>query len=164
MFEGSEQFIKGQIARIEADNRPDLFIDPNLVSQLGDTGGSETLARIYRNQWTDWKNRFQPRLEQLAGYVGTGELTRQSVGLAENSMQNAIYSNARTFERNNERLGIQMTPAQEKAAARTANLTMAAATTDAMNRARIAGEDRDMQILAGGAGLQSSMKKELANS
>lgn len=151
-----------RLQRLDEINNPSndsLHIDPMMVDLKGDKGASETLARIYRNQWTDWKTRFQPRLDQLAGYAATGELTNQSIGLAQDSIQNSFANNAATFERNNQRLGIQMTPAQQKAAQRTASIGQAAAKTTAMNNARISGQDRDMQILAGGAGLTSDLQE-----
>lgn len=153
-----------RLQRLDAINNQsdgDLYIDPMIVDLKGDKGASETLARIYRNQWTDWKNRFQPRLEQLAGYAATGELTEQSIGLAQDSIESSFENSAATLGRNNQRLGIQMTSAQKKAADRTASIGEATAKTTAMNNARISGQDRDMQILAGGAGLTSNLQEGL---
>lgn len=158
----SDLGIADRINRRLALNDPvegDMYIDPLMVDLIGDKGASTTLARIHRNQWTDWKSRFQPRLEQLAGYAATGELTNQSIGLAQDSIENSFANNAATFDRNNQRLGVDLTPAQRKAAQRTASIGEATAKTTAINNARISGQDRDMQILAGGAGLTSNLQE-----
>lgn len=137
-----------------------FYIDPNMVSSSKHTGASDTLARIHRNQWLDWKERFQDRTEQLANYASTGDLTRQSIGLAENSVNRGFDSMAQNQDWQQRSIGINMTDQQRASNDRIMGLTKASTMTSAMNQARISGQDRDMQILAGGGGLASDLTNQ----
>lgn len=111
------------------------------------------LARIHREQWNDWKDRFLPRLEQLAGYAQSGELTQRDIDNADSAVT-ASFDQVRGSEQaRQEGLGLQMTDRQRAASEREMGLNEAATRASMRNQARIAGEDRDMQILAGGGNI-----------
>lgn len=133
------------------------FINPDAVSRNKYTGASDVMGKIHRAQWEDWTKRFQPRLEQLAGYASSGELTQQSIGLADSAMKRSFGQARENQQLQNTNLGINQSAAQQNAQNRTMGLTEASSTAAARNQARIAGQDRDMQILAGSGGLKQDM-------
>lgn len=135
-----------------------FYVDPSKVNRSKHTGASSVLADLNRAQWNDWKARFQPRLEQLAKYAESGELTHKAIGIADESMGQS-FNQARTNQQmQNQSLGINQSAAQKNTYDRTMGLAQASSTAAARNQARIAGQDRDMQILAGGsAGLTQDL-------
>lgn len=124
-----------------------------------DKGASKVAGKLRRAQWNDWLARYEPRLQQLSDYAASGSLTKRNTNRAGDAIHNA-YRNARTSQRlQNESFGIQQNAAQRQASQRRLGLTEAAATASARNQARMSGQDRDMQILAGNAGLKSDLQK-----
>lgn len=141
-----------------SDTFTPFYVDQNKVNSNKHTGASNVLADLNRAQWNDWKARFQPRLEQLANYADSGELTQQAIGIADSTMGQSFQQARAGQQMQNQSLGINQTAAQKNAYDRTMNLAQASSTAAARNHARIAGQDRDMQILAGGsAGLTQDL-------
>lgn len=147
-----------QISAMQAANPDRHFINPNLVNADRHAGANNTLAQLHRAQWEDWTSRFKPRLEQLAGYAQTGELTHQAVGLADSAMQDSFAQVRQNQQMQNQGLGIQQSAAQQQASERTLGLAEASSRAAARNQARVAGQDRDMQILAGSGGIQQGLQ------
>lgn len=156
-YKAQAKWDRAEGADLREANPDGHYINPEAVNNDKYEGASNTLAQLNRAQWNDWKARFKPRLEQLAGYAQSGELTQQSVGLARDAVGQSFDSMAATQQRRQSDLGIQMTPAQQAANKRTMGLTEASTTASAMNQARAAGKDRDMQILAGGGSISSNL-------
>ena len=123
---------KTEGAALREANPDGHYINPEAVNNDKYEGASNTLAQLNRAQWNDWKARFKPRLEQLAGYAQSGELTQQSVGLAKDAVGQSFDSMAAKQQRRQSDLGIQMTPAQKAANQRTMGLTEASTTASAI--------------------------------
>ena len=114
---------------------------------------SETLAKIAREEWEDWKKRFQPRIEDLARQASTGELTKADIGRADQSVTRSFDRAADAETMRTNRLGIQRDGRQQAASDRMLGLNETATRASVRNNTRIAGQDRDMQILAGGGNI-----------
>ena len=114
---------------------------------------SETLAKIAREEWEDWKKRFQPRIEDLARQASTGELTKADIGRADQSVIRSFDRAADAETMRTNRLGIQRDGRQQAASDRMLGLNETATRASVRNNTRIAGQDRDMQILAGGGNI-----------
>jgi len=114
---------------------------------------SETLAKIAREEWEDWKKRFQPRIEDLARQASTGELTKGDINRADRSVTRSFDRSAANEARRTSRLGIQRGSRQQAASERMLGLNETATRASVRNNTRIAGQDRDMQILAGGGNI-----------
>ena len=113
----------------------------------------ETLAKIAREEWEDWKKRFQPRIEDLARQASTGELTKGDINRADRSVTRSFDRSAANEARRTSRLGIQRGSRQQAASERMLGLNETATRASVRNNTRIAGQDRDMQILAGGGNI-----------
>ena len=114
---------------------------------------SETLAQIHREEWEDWKDRFQPRLEDLAQQAQSGELTKADVKRADKSVVSSFDRSEDAQKLRLSRLGLQQDSRQSAASKRMLGLNETATRASVRNNTRIAGQDRDMQILAGGGNI-----------
>lgn len=114
---------------------------------------SETLAKIHREEWEDWKKRFKPRIEDLARQASTGELTTADINRADNSVIRSFDRAEGAEAARTSRLGIQRDARQTAASDRMLGLNEVATRASVRNNTRIAGQDRDMQILAGGGNI-----------
>ena len=114
---------------------------------------SETLAQIHREEWEDWKDRFQPRLEDLARQAQSGELTKADVKRADKSVVSSFDRSEDAQKLRLSRLGLQQDSRQSAASKRMLGLNETATRASVRNNTRIAGQDRDMQILAGGGNI-----------
>ncbi|WLD56876.1 hypothetical protein NFC81_09045 [Salinispirillum sp. LH 10-3-1] len=127
------------------------------INNVAKPTASDTMAEIHREQWEDWKNRYQSRLIDLANQAQSGELTRKDIQRADQSVTSAFSGQRDSIQKTNSGLGIQPTAQQKESSDRALGLAEASGRVGARNQARIAGEDRDMQILAGGGNIGLGM-------
>ncbi|MWV17574.1 hypothetical protein F3I16_16145 [Pseudomonas sp. L-22-4S-12] len=131
-----------------------IYLDPKASFQ-GDQGASKVLGQLYRAQWDDWKSRFRPYIDQLAGMANSTTFAGEQGGVAAAAV-NTSYANAgEALQQQRAGLGIQQTPAQQAAEQRKLSLGQAADSVGAYNQARISARDLQDQILAGGMGLSN---------
>jgi len=131
-----------------------IYIDPQAAFS-GDQGASGVLGKLYRAQWDDWKNRFQPYITRLADIA---ESPTYAAGQGANAAAaiNTSYDNAgKGLQMQREGLGIDLSPAQQAAEQRKLSLGRAADASSAYNQAKISARDLQDQILAGGMGLSN---------
>lgn len=139
-------------SRHDRDRDHDWTPEPVVEKPKAPTA-SDTLAQIHREEWEDWKKRFQPRIEDLARQATTGELTQADIGRADGSVLSSFSNAAQAQQIREDRLGIRTDSRQSAASERLLGLNKTAARASARNNTRIAGQDRDMQILAGGGNI-----------
>lgn len=119
----------------------------------GDQGASNLLGKINRAQWTDWKARFAPYIDVLADLASDGAAPRESARMASTAMGQAYDTSQQGLEQRRQGLGLNLTPQQREAEERRSDLRRTGAMVSAGNQARIAAQDRQQAILAGGMGL-----------
>lgn len=119
---------------------------------------SKTQANIARAQWEDYKTRFQPYEDQLAGMLSTDSSTNDMIARAEKSLD-TTFATAKT------NLGMKqskyrMTPdATESASmARGMGLDKAATQVGNRNAIRTAAYDRDLEIMTGAGSAAGGLK------
>ena len=147
------------LSGMQANNSEGYYINPSDVDTDKYEGASNVMADLHRAQFKDWEERYAPRIIQLADYAKTGSLTNQQIGLADQSVQTGFQNAQRNQQMHNQGLGIQQTQAQQQASDRRMELEQTASRVQARNQARVGGQDRDMQILAGGGGLQQGLQQ-----
>lgn len=106
------------------------------------------LAKISRDQWEDYKQRFMPVEKRLAGQIGTQSAF--DAGFAKRQIPQAFAMQQGALGRDFARLGVTATPDQQAAMEQNMALQRASALVGAENAARLNAEDRDMAILSGG--------------
>ena len=148
-----------ELSEMQANNSEGYYINPSDVDTDKYEGASNVMADLHRAQFKDWEERYAPRIIQLSDYAKTGSLTNQQVGLADQSVQTGFQNAQRNQQMHNQGLGIQQTQAQQQASDRRMELEQTASRAQARNQARVGGQDRDMQILAGGGGLQQGLQQ-----
>lgn len=130
------------------------YIDPNQAFQ-GDQGASELLGQLSRAQWEDWKTRFAPYITKLADQAMDPNAATDAADQAKSSVGLAFDTATTVNDQNRERYGVSLSPEQQQAQERSANVGRSAAMASAGNEARISALDRQQSILAGGMGLSN---------
>lgn len=128
----------------------------------GKQGASDLLGQLNRAQWEDWKRRYRPRIQALIDTATDAEAGDRAARLASSSMGQAFDSSARSAEHNRRSLGVQLTPREQAEQDRIHKVSRAAASVSAGNEARMAAQDRQQMVLAGGMGL-SNIPDEVMN-
>lgn len=106
------------------------------------------LAKISRDQWEDYKQRFMPVEKRLASQIGTQSAF--DAGFAKRQIPQAFAMQQQALGRDFARLGVTATPEQQAAMDQNLALQRASALVGSANAARLGAEDRDMAILSGG--------------
>lgn len=131
-----------------------LFVNPAQAFD-GKQGASNLLGQLNRAQWEDWKRRYQPRIQELIGIATDAEAGSKAASLASSSMGQAFDSSARDAAHDRRSLGVQLSPREQAEQDRIHKVSRAAASVSAGNEARIAAQDRQQMVLAGGMGLSN---------
>lgn len=138
------------------------LVDPGAVNSSGQ-GASQVLGDLSRAQWDDWKERFAPRIEQLADIAKDtalpGEMAAQSMTAVGNSFDNS----RRSLGMKQAGLGIQLSAEEQGAQDRKMALSEAAAKTNSANKARASTQDMQQSILAGEMGLKNLPSEVMQN-
>lgn len=117
----------------------------------GNEEASDKIARIYREEWQDYLNRFAPYDQKLI-QAGTGDLdNQQAIDRARESSITAFDVAQQSQQRDLSRLGVSDNPEERQYRESRTARQRKAAEIDATNRARLHTQDRDQQILTGGA-------------
>ena len=109
---------------------------------------SDTYAQITRDQYTDWYNRYYPKLQQLMTEATDGTMLNQSLARVDQTQQQAL--NTATVGQANQAARYGATSASTTDSSNNLGLKSALATAGAKNGAREANEDRELNILTGG--------------
>lgn len=129
------------------------LIDPEKVFD-GDTGGTDLLGELSRAQWDRWMEQTAPTIIQLGQMATDSSLpvaaSNQAMGAVGQSFDNARAG----LKLTQARMGTRMGADEQRLQDRKFGLSEAAAKVDAANKARVASQDRQQQILAGSGGMQ----------
>ncbi|MDT8895627.1 hypothetical protein RSO41_13295 [Halomonas sp. I1] len=135
-------------------------VDPQDAFQ-GDQGASDTIGRLSRAQWEDWKNRFRPYINSLINAGTRAGAGQDAAAMAQDSMATAYDNSAQAQDMQRQGMGLEVSQAQQGADQRRRALEQTANMAAAGNQARISAQDRQSKILAGGMGLSSIPDKIL---
>ena len=116
---------------------------------------SDTYAKITREQYDDWKNRFYPKQQELMDLATSGELMTNQLARVDATTVNSV-NNAQVAQNNTmARMGVSSaTDSNDNSLGLKASL----ATASAKNGARSAEQERQINILSGAnAGLKSAL-------
>lgn len=131
------------------------YLDPKAAFR-GDQGASETLGKLSRAQWNDWKQRYAPIVDDVADLAGDAGYGDRQAGLVRSAVGSAYDRSARTLAMQNDGLGINQTQRQQQSQNRQQALARSASMVSSGNEARTSAIDLQSQLLAGGYGLQQT--------
>lgn len=132
------------------------------VPESFDRQSSMKRAALVRDQWDDYKTRFQPVEDQLINDMGSGIHTRfnaEGVQRAQQGVETAFNSAKGSAMRDYSRMGQNVTGDQRKAMETGFNLEKSASMADATNTARQWDEDRRNAVMSGGLGQAATIGK-----
>ncbi len=113
---------------------------------------SEIRARLAREQWEDYKNRFQPYEDRLKTLYESGGLLEGELESIKPNVDAAFDSTRGMVDRNNARYGVEMSADEKANRHRALALSQTAATAGGYNRLWQVGQSRRDQIMTGSAG------------
>jgi macrodomain Ter protein organizer (MatP/YcbG family) len=125
-----------------------------------DRDASTKRAFLVRDQWRDYKQRFQPVENQIINDMGSGVHTRfnqEGIDTARKAVDTA-YAGAKSMEsRDRERMGMGLSDAQKAVQSTQMNTQKSAASANAVNTANQWDIDRRNAVVSGGLGNASTM-------
>lgn len=132
------------------------FVDPEGHSG-SDKYAQKTRADIYRAQWNDYKERFSPLEDMLINNVTSGERLDTALAKGGTALNQQFNLADGTFQRNNSRYGIGLTPTQQSQHETRLGLTKAATEANMRNSTRRSVADRNMSLMTGMSGTKEEM-------
>jgi hypothetical protein len=127
-----------------------------------DRAASTKRASLVRQQWEDYKTRFQPVENKLINEMGTGEHTtfnEAGIAMANRAADTAYSSAADMEQRDRQRLGQGLTGLQLQAQQSNNNMARSVGTATAVNQASQADIDRKNAVMSAGLGSASAIGK-----
>lgn len=115
---------------------------------------ADTYAKITREQYQDWKDRFYPKQKELMELATNGKLLQEQLGRVDENNANALRSAQQATANRNARMGVSSNTNDNSQGLRAALMT---AGTE--NGLREQEQARQMGILTGAdAGLREAIK------
>ncbi|MFM5393147.1 hypothetical protein ACEUAB_03165 [Aeromonas veronii] len=116
---------------------------------------ADTFAKITRENYQDWKQRFYPKQKELMGLATNGRLLQEQLGRVDSHQLNALRAAQLATANRNARMGISNTAMADN----TQGLRMALMTAGTENGLRDQEITRQLGILTGAdAGLRDAIK------
>ncbi|MGS3139381.1 hypothetical protein ACB316_14315 [Aeromonas sanarellii] len=117
---------------------------------------ADTYAKITRESYQDWKDRFYPKQKELMDLATNGQLLRDQLDRVDENNANALRSAQQATANRNARMGV---PTQQSPGDNSQGLRMALMTAGTENGLREQEQSRQMGILTGAdAGLREAIK------
>ncbi|MCZ0750129.1 hypothetical protein [Aeromonas enteropelogenes] len=117
---------------------------------------ADTFARITREQYQDWLNRFYPKQKELMGLATTGQLLQEQLNRVPTNNANALRAAQQATANRNARMGINTA---QLVGDNSQGLRMALMTAGTEQGLREQEKERQMGILTGAdAGLREAIK------
>lgn len=127
----------------------------NILRDPGPAGESANAmrARIAREQWADYKQRFQPIENKLIGYAQNPKTLTDPLKAEATGRINSQYGMApQQIERRMESYGLQVTPEMQNRIAKRLNYDKGLAQVQADNQINRFGENQLYNIVGAGTG------------
>lgn len=117
---------------------------------------ADTYARITREQYQDWKNRFYPKQKELMDLATNGQLLKDQLGRVDANSANSLQAAQQETANRNARMGVSANPAAND---NSQSLRMSLMTAGTENGLREQEQARQMGILTGAdAGVRDAIK------
>ncbi|MCE9955578.1 MULTISPECIES: hypothetical protein [Aeromonas] len=117
---------------------------------------ADTYAKITREQYQDWKNRFYPKQQELMEMATNGQLLRDQLGRVDQNNQNSLAAAKQATDNRMARMGVATS---QNANDNSQGLRMSLMTAGTENGLREQEQSRQMGILTGAdAGLREAIK------
>ena len=108
---------------------------------------SNEFAAVTQQQWSDYVNTFMPIENQLIQYATSPTTVSDAMSTASTGVQNAYAAQQGTQQRQNQELGVTLTPQQQAAQKRDSAISQSLADVSAQNNARDLATQNQQSIL-----------------
>ena len=144
----------GQQSQANQPNSLSQASNPRSVSTVNSSNSfkgkaSDQLARIYREEWQDYLNRFAPAEQKLIDMATGTQDNEQAIDRARSSAAGAFDSANAGRQRDFQRLGLSESQDERAFRERRSARQKKVAEVDAANKARLHTQDRDLNLMAG---------------
>lgn len=117
---------------------------------------ADTYAKITREQYQDWKNRFYPKQQELMEMATNGQLLRDQLGRVDQNNQHSLAAAKQATDNRMARMGVATS---QNANDNSQGLRMSLMTAGTENGLREQEQSRQIGILTGAdAGLREAIK------
>jgi hypothetical protein len=124
--------------------------DPNSIDASSKGGASAINAAITREQWEDYKKRFQPYEDRLAAIYKNGGMMEGEAERIPEAVNQSFTTMRGIADRQLSRYGISPNEDQAVSRNRMASLDQAIASVDAKNNLYATADERQDKIMTGG--------------
>jgi len=124
--------------------------DPNSIDASSKGGASAINAAITREQWEDYKKRFQPYEDRLAAIYKNGGMMEGEAERIPEAVNQSFTTMRGIADRQLSRYGISPNEDQAASRNRMASLDQAIASVDAKNNLYATADERQDKIMTGG--------------
>lgn len=114
-----------------------------------DNSASDAQARIAREQWNLWRDKFAPQVDSLLAYVNDPNMVENNVGQATAAVSDAYRAAEGNTARAMERFGISATPEEQAAMNKERTLARSLDLTQTANSTRVAADARRDAVKSG---------------
>jgi hypothetical protein len=114
-----------------------------------DNSASDAQARIAREQWNLWRDKFAPQVDSLLSYVNDPNMVQNNVDRATTAVGDAYRASEGSTARAIERYGATVTPEEQAAMNKERALSKSLDLTQAANDTRVAADARRDAVKAG---------------
>lgn len=118
-------------------------------SSSPDTTASDTQAKISREQWDLWKEKFAPQLDSLIAYVNDPNMVQDNVDAAKSAVSKSYDVADGSTARSIERYGVSVSPEEKSAMDKERAISKSLDVTQTANDTRIAADARRDAVQAG---------------
>lgn len=107
-----------------------------------DTTASDTQAKISREQWDLWKEKFAPQVDSLISYINDPDMVQNNVDAATGAVGASYDAAGGSTARAAERYGLNVSPEEKAALDKERSITKSLDITQTANDTRIAADAR----------------------
>lgn len=107
-----------------------------------DTTASDTQAKISREQWDLWKEKFAPQVDSLISYINDPDMVQNNVDAATGAVGASYDAAGGSTARAAERYGLNVSPEEKAALDKERAITKSLDLTQTANDTRIAADAR----------------------
>jgi len=107
-----------------------------------DTTASDTQAKISREQWNLWKEKFAPQVDSLISYINDPDMVQNNVDAAKSAVTDSYEAAKGSTSRAIERYGVNVSPEETAAMEKERAISKSLDVTRTANDTRIAADAR----------------------
>lgn len=114
-----------------------------------DTTASDTQAKISREQWDLWKEKFAPQVDSLVSYINDPDMVQNNVDTAKSAVSDSYEAAEGSTARSIERYGVNVSSEEKAAMDKERAISKSLDVTKTANDTRMAADARRDAVQTG---------------